>query len=95
MRLHFLYGHSIANGNAVTAVIVSNRLVVHLTLQSPNCRVCTTAQHGSTHCCCVLFYVHELKDGKVPSEATLLSCLPIALCNDIHVDSTKLKVERK
>lgn len=47
MVLHLLHDVSQANGNEVTAVNMGKKTVVHLTLQSTGCIVCTPAKRGS------------------------------------------------
>lgn len=78
MVLHLLNTYSWGDGEEVTAVIVGERGVGHLPLQSALHIVCTPAEHDSTHPIVVLINVDAQQDSFIAFEAALLMRFPIA-----------------
>lgn len=79
VRLRLLHDESRANDNEVTAVIVSDKVVVLLAHQSASSLVSRPAQRGSTRSRWVLFHIDEQRAGNVTFVAGLLSWFPIGL----------------
>lgn len=82
LKLYLLHNDSAGNDNAVFAVIMENRVVLHLALECAVCIVCTAAQRANTQSSWLRVHVGEHCDCYNAIEAVLLTLLAIAMNTD-------------